>query len=113
MLSNCKDCQFNSGSNQVAACAVNPKYWEMFKLLTDGNSFETLSQYEAILSCPDFQTSEELQEKTIELTLTLREWKKVIDAASRSDLSKKIVSQIREALDIPEPEGFGNVDIPF
>ena len=113
MLSNCQDCQFHSGSDKVVACAVNPKYWEMFKLLTNGNSFETLSQHEAILSCPDFQISEELQEQTVELTLTLREWKKVIDSASRSDLSKKVLAQIREALNLPEPESFGTDDIPF
>jgi len=113
MLSNCKDCQFYSENGKVVACAVNPKYWEMFKLLTNGNSFEALSQHDAILSCTDFQISEELQEKTVAITLSLREWKKVIGSASKSDLSKKVVSQVREALDIPEPESFGKDEIPF
>jgi len=113
MLSNCKDCQFFSGSDKVVACAVNPKYLEMFKLLTNGNSFEALSQHGAILSCPDFQISEELQEKTVELTLTLREWKKVIGSGSRSSISDKIIPQIRKKLDIPEPESFGTDEIPF
>jgi|GEM_PF-3834643 len=113
MLSNCKDCRFYSDNGKVVACAVNPKYWEMFKLLTNGSSFEALSQHDAILSCSDFQISEELQERTVEITLTLREWKKVIGSASRSDLSKKIVSQIRQALDIPEPGSLGTDDIPF
>ncbi|MBV8887738.1 MAG: hypothetical protein JO235_27600 [Chroococcidiopsidaceae cyanobacterium CP_BM_RX_35] len=75
--------------------------------------YEALTQHDAILPCPDFQISEDLQEQTIELTLTLRDWKQIMRSRSKSNLSKKIVSQIRQALSIYDDETFETDEIPF
>lgn len=113
MLSNCKDCKFYSNSGKIIACAVNPRYLEMFNLMVSKITYETLSQYNTILDCSDFQISEELQEQTVNLNLTIREWKQIISSRSQSNLSEKIIVQIRQALNIAEVESSGTDDIPF
>jgi hypothetical protein len=104
-LSNCKDCKFNGGKG----CAVNPDYWEAHRAIHGNLVADTVQKIEAIfLPCKDWEAAPDLEEKNLSITLTEREWMAI---ANGKVASRKIIPQVREALNYVAPQDFD--DIPF
>lgn len=92
MLSPCERCQFSAQTRHHSTdigCAVAPDYWQLWHLLSNRNNIAT----HKVDSCTDFREREDLQPRTLELTLTQRQWQTVLQQ-SPSELREQIRSQL-------------------
>jgi len=74
-------------------------------------SIDCVSNYFSGSGCPDFEASADMQPLTLELTLSLREWKAIATSSRHSLLANKFIDQVRAATNLRPTND--NDGIPF